>query len=167
MAFHLDGQFAGIHLPIFFFSFLLQHRLPLARATYWNARHDPCHISFPPSRRGHRAMYNGGARRFYIINSKGYTTLGTRKKQQKRMGLFRLQNGIFRIFFFFFVLHIDLGDTLLAFRTYWSRFGKISFSFRSWSRPFAGIVPMQAQAKCGLPTALVGLLALLLFFIVQ
>ncbi|KAL7933527.1 hypothetical protein V8C35DRAFT_57749 [Trichoderma chlorosporum] len=44
---------------------------------------------------------------------------------------------------FCFFLHIDLALGL------WSRFGKISFSFRSWYGPFAGILPMQATgAKC-------------------
>lgn len=113
---------------------------------YWNARHDPgvlnLHVT---SHSRHRdggdigPMYNEWGAPIYIIISKGYTSLGTRK--QKRMG-FIFFSASKRDFRFCFVLHIDLASGLLS--RFWEDF--IQFSFLV--RPFAGSVPIQAQAKC-------------------
>lgn len=136
MAFYLDGQFLGIHLPIFF---PLQRRAyPWQGRTSWNARHDPGCLE------SHSRDRDVNVQRQTLHNQLPRDILQCwGREKQKRMGfylLFRLQNGIC------FVLHIDLALGLSV-QIFWEDFF-FSFSFLV-AGPFAGTAPNAGnKRKC-------------------
>lgn len=128
---------SGDSLAHIFPSPLSAQLLPLARATSWNARHDPG-VSNPMSHLIPAiemvSMYN---RFLHNQLSKGYTTTTyTEDQKTKKDGIFfGFKTGFF--FRFCFVLHIDLVSGL--FSPYLGRF--LFQFFVLGRRPFAGTAP--------------------------